>query len=349
MLAQVTHILGLTQVRRTRMLPVAGRVLVQVGQRVNASDVVAEAELATRHMLLDIRRSLNIERLDEVQETIIRHEGERVQAGDVIAETGGIFSRILRAPANGRVVMISSGRVLLEVETKRIQAQAGISGVVVDMYPERGVAIENHGALVQGAWGNGHIGEGMMVASMDAPGVELTRSALEVSLRGAVVVSCICNDAEVLRIANDLPLRGLVLSSMPSELIDLASSLEIPIMVLEGFGKIPMNEAAFKLLSTSEKRDVAINTNFNLSAGDRPELFVPLPSLGQSAPEMTYFAPNQTVRIQGDPYRGKIGVIAQIRPGLTILPNGVRAPAADVRLEKETQVIIPLANLEVIQ
>ncbi|MBI4927924.1 MAG: hypothetical protein HY835_09165 [Anaerolineae bacterium] len=350
MLAQVTHILGLAGVRRVRMLPVAGRVLVSTGQRVHAGDVVAETQAATRHILLDVRRSLNFQRVADAERAIQQHEGERVQKGDVIAETGGMFSRIVRAPDDGQIVTISGGRVLLAVESKPQQIFAGINGVVTDVYPERGAAIEGSGGLIQGAWGNGGmVGEGLMVTLLKAPEDELKRTDMEVSLRGAIVVAGYCGDAEVLRIAATLPLRGLVLASMTSELIPVAQGMEFPIMVLEGFGRVPMNGAAFRLLSTSDKRDVSIYSAFNPAGGERPELFIPLPSNGEMAQDTAYFAPGKAVRIQGDPYRGKTGVITQVRPGMTVLPNGIRAPAADVRLEQETQVIIPLANLEILE
>ncbi|HMN62220.1 MAG TPA: hypothetical protein PJ988_17765, partial [Anaerolinea sp.] len=170
MLAKVTHISGLANVRRTRILPVNGRVLVSPGQRVHASDVLAETNNATRHVLLDVRRWLGYARVDEAQRTIIRQEGEKVQKGDIIAETGGLFSRIVRAPDDGQVVTISAGRVLLEVESQPVQILAGISGVVTDLIPERGATVEGNGALIQGVWGNGpFVGEGLMVILLKTP------------------------------------------------------------------------------------------------------------------------------------------------------------------------------------
>lgn len=349
MLAQVTHILGLTSVRRVRLLPVSGRVLVSPGQSVHASDVIAEADAAVRHQLLDVRRGLGLARVDETHRAIVRKEGERVEEGDIIAETGGLFSRIVRAPAAGKIVTIAGGRVLLQVESRPLRVYAGISGVVSEIYPERGAAIESSGGLIQGAWGNGpFMGEGMLVVQLKAPDEEIKISQLEVSLRGSIVVAGHCADAEVLRFAAQLPLRGLVLTSMPSELIAVARGLDLPILLLEGFGRVAMNELAYRLLTTSDQREASIHAAFNPAAGERPELFIPLPSIGQPAPETAYFAPNQTVRLQGEPYRGRVGTIGQVFPGLTVLPNGLRAPAAEVRLEQDTQVIVPLANLEVI-
>ena len=349
MLASVNHILGLTNIQRRRYLPINGSVLVRVGQKVSATDVVAEAQIATRHMLLDIRRSMGGATSAEADRSIVRQEGEKLQPGDVIAEGKGMFSRVVRAPIACKIAMIAGGRVLLEVESKPLQVQAGLPGVVTELIPERGVVIEANGALIQGAWGNGRIGEGLMIPILHSPDEEMTSESLEVSLRGSIVVAGHCSQVKALRAAADLFLNGLVLASITSDLLLIAARMEYPIMVLEGFGRIPMNDAAYQLITTSEKRDAAINTAFNPSFGTHPELILPLPAYGEAAISTTTFAPNQTVRIQGDPYQGKIGVLVQIRPGLTVLPNGLRAPAADVRLEKDIQVTIPLANLEVIE
>jgi hypothetical protein len=349
MLAPVNHILGLTNIRRTRLLPVSGNVLVRVGQRVNASDVIAEAQVATRHVLLDVRRAMGGTTAAAAEKTIVRAEGDKLQQGDIIAETGGVFARILRAPANGTIAMIAGGRVLLAVETQPLQLLATIPGVVTDLHPERGATIETNGALIQGAWGNGRVAEGLMIPLLSSPDAELTSEMLEVSLRGAVVIGGHCRSAAVLRAGAELPLRGLVLASMTADLLALAAGLDYPIVVLEGFGRVPLNDVAYQLVTTSEKRDASLNAVFNPPMGEKPELILPLPAQGQPSAATTYFAPNQSVRIQGDPYRGKIGVIVQIRPGLTVLPNGLRAQAADVRLDRDSAVTVPLANLEVIE
>jgi len=44
-----------------------------------------------------------------------------------------------------------------------------------------------------------------------------------------------------------------------------------------------------------------------------------------------------------------VGVISEIRPGQTRLLSGLSAPGADVRLENNDLVTIPLANLDVLE
>jgi len=349
MLAPVTHILPLTSIRRLRSLPVPGRVLVRAGQKVNASDVIAQATAPSGHHVLDIRRGLGIPQAAAAERCIVRQVGDKLEKGDVIAESGGLFSRIIRTPMDGEIISISGGQILLRTQTSDLEVRAGFAGTVSDIIKDQGAIIETSGALIQGVWGNGLTDSGMLLLVSNSPDEEINRQQIEVSMRGAIIMGGYCSSADVLRAGADLQLRGMVLSSMASELVPVAASLKYPVLIIEGFGRTPLNDAAYRLLITSEKRDVSISAALNPPAGERPELIIPLPAIGQSAPETDYFAPNQIVRIQGAPYAGKMGTLVQVRPGLFTLPNGLKVPAADIQLDSDTRVTVPLANLEVIE
>jgi hypothetical protein len=43
-----------------------------------------------------------------------------------------------------------------------------------------------------------------------------------------------------------------------------------------------------------------------------------------------------------------IGVIVAVKSGLTLLPSGLRAPAAEIKLENGETLVAPLVNLEVV-
>ncbi|MBM4426349.1 MAG: hypothetical protein FJ031_03830, partial [Chloroflexi bacterium] len=60
MLAPVHHVVGLTSIVRERVLPVAGKVVVRLQQKVSAGDVVAETRWAREHVMLDVARVLGI-------------------------------------------------------------------------------------------------------------------------------------------------------------------------------------------------------------------------------------------------------------------------------------------------
>ena len=114
---------------------------------------------------------------------------------------------------------------------------------------------------------------------------------------------------------------------------------------------MPMNSAAFRLLSTNAKRDVTVNAEvFDRYSGARPEVIITLPISSEppASREVETFAPGLQVRMRRPPAMGLIGVISAIKPGLTTLPSGLHAHAADVKLENGETVVVPLVNLEVV-
>lgn len=110
MILPAHHILPLAHLRRLRLLNGKGRVLVRPGQMVEATDVIAEAPAPGQHLLLDVRKALGVQRVSEAERLIERQVGERVEKGDILAQTRGLFARILRAPVAGQVVAIYKGR-----------------------------------------------------------------------------------------------------------------------------------------------------------------------------------------------------------------------------------------------
>jgi hypothetical protein len=311
---------------------------------------VAEGRKLGQHILIDIRRALGIARAPEAEKLIERNEGEKIQAGDVLAQTRGLLARVVRSPVDGEVVAIHNGRVLIEVPGEYIRLAAGFAGVVGEVVPERGVVLETHGALIQGIWGNDRFDQGMLLMVATSPGDELTAAKLDVGMRGAVAVCGPCSDPAVLSMAETLPLRGLILSSMSPDLIAQASALQVPVIVVEGFGKIPYDSVTYKILTTSEKRDACAKASArNPYSGEVPEVILPLPAEGTEPAATTEFKPGKVVRVIGLPEPVRVGVISQIRPGSTRLMSGVSAPAADVRLENNDLITVPLANLDVLE
>lgn len=350
MLAPVTHVLALTTVLRERLLPVPGTVSVRINQRVSATDVVAEAHWAREHVLLDVARKLGLSAT--AADRLLRCKvGDELTANALVATGSGLFPREVRTPREGRVVAAGAGQVLIEVGEVNVQLRAGLPGLVTQIIPERGVIIQTSGALIQGVWGNGRIEMGLMVNLMEKPDAVFETSQLDVSLRGSVILGGHCRDAETLEAAAELPVRGLILSSITPALIPTAMKMRYPIVVTEGFGALPMNAMAYRLLTTNAKREATVNAEaFDRYSGARPEVIIPLP-ISQEPPipdDVTSFAAGQQVRLRAAPHRGQVGSLTTVRPGLSTLPSGLRTPCADVRLESGELVLVPLANLEVV-
>ena len=350
MQAPVTHILPITTIRRERLLPVPGKVVVRKGQKVSATDVVAEAKVAPEQMLLDIARGLGLPPR-EADEYLQCQAGTTVAEGDVLAGPVGITKRVVRAPKNGRVIVAGEGQILLELESPPYELKAGAPGMVVDLIGEQGVIIETGGALIQGVWGNGKIDFGLMLSLARSPDDMLKADRLDVSFRGSVILAGCCNDPLVIKTGGELPLRGMILGSIDPQLLRMAAKARFPILVLDGVGQRGISSTAYKLLTTNEKREVTVNAEpWDRFTGKRPELIIPLPA-SADAPilrEITEFALGQKVMIVRAPFTGLIGTLTNLPPGFSVLPNGVKTQVAEIDLEGGDNVVVPLANLEVL-
>lgn len=350
MRASVHHIIGFTSIVRERVLQTPGTVLVRLNQKVSPGDVVAETSWAREHILLNVARALGVS--PAMADRLIKCKvDDRLAPGTEIAVGRGLFPRRVTAPREGRVAALGDGQVLMEAGEAKIELRAGISGTVIEIIPKRGAVIQTSGALAQGVWGNGRIDSGLLANLTDQPDSVLTAGRLDVSMRGFVILGGMIKDADVLKSAADLPVRGLILSSLSPSLIPHAREMRYPIVVTDGFGSLPMNSAAYKLLSTNVKREVTVNAQArDRYSGDRPEIIIPLPVTSDApAPrEGVTFAAGLQVRMKRPPAMGMIGSIESLKPGLTTLPSGLRALAAEVKLENGETVIAPLINLEVV-
>lgn len=349
MLAPVTHILPTTTVVRLRLLPIPGQVMAKVGQKVAPGDVIAEASIAREHVLVEVARQLRLP--SKAADKLLKvKRGEQIAKNGLIAEGRGMFGGDVLAPVEGRVIAAGGGKVLIETRAIPFELRAGISGTVSQVLERRGVIIRAVGGLIQGVWGNGRVDSGELFNLTEKPDDQLTPDKLDVSRRGYVIIGGHLNDEKALRIAADLPVRALILPSMSVQLIALAQQMKFPILLTEGFGRRPMNSTAYKLLSTNVgRREVSVNAELDRLSGQLPEVVIPLPLTEPPEPKETdTLAPGQIVRLRRAPRAGAVGTLNALRPGLTQLPNGVRAPAADVRLENGETVIVPLVNLEIL-
>ncbi len=348
--APVHHILPLTTIVRERLLPVNGKVLARLNQRVSSTDVVAEATWSREHVFLDVSRTLNLS--PDAADKLIRCKvNDRLPAGTVIARSRGLVPKIVKTPVEGRVVAAGGGQVLIESGESRMELRAGISGNVINVIPDRGVVIQTAGALVQGVWGNGRVDTGVMINLAEKPDTVLTANRLDVSMRGSVIIAGQIKDAETLQAAAELPVRGLIAASMFPSLLNAARNMRYPIVLTDGFGAMSMNSAAYKLITTNVKREATLNAEvFDRYSGARPEVIIPLPVSSEPlAPaDVETFAAGQTVRLRRPPALGMIGTITSLRPGLTTFPSGLRAAAANIKLENGEQLLVPLVNLEVV-
>lgn len=350
-LPQVLHVLPLTTIRRQRTLPVPGRVTVELNQRVRPRDVIAEAEITPRHEFIDVASTLGIDPR-EVSRYLTKERDERVDKGEVIAGPVGITRRTVRAPEDGRIVAIAEGRVLFEIRSDPLLLRAGIPGEVVATDGLTSVSIETTGALIQGIWGNNCQDFGVMRIIGEGPRDRLLTDQLDTGLRGAILIAGICDHPAPLYQARDLALRGLILGGLSAELIPVAEQLPYPVVILEGFGSIPISPPVYELISTSRGREAALDGHMSDSFdAQRPEIIIPLPVVNPvDLPEdLIPLKPGIRVRVTRAPYQGMVGLVERILPQAVSYPNGILTQSAVVDLDVFGRTNVPLANLEILQ
>ncbi|HEY62897.1 MAG TPA: hypothetical protein G4N95_09640 [Anaerolineae bacterium] len=350
MLAQIKHILPKTLIQRERTLPATGDVVVRQGQYVEPLDIIAETDMKQEHLLIDVARGLGLSPT-QADQMIQREVGEEIIEGDIIAGPVGIARRVVRSPVTGKIVLLGEGQILLELDSPIYELHAGLSGKVTSLIPGRGAVIETTGALIQGVWGNDRIDFGLLQSKIKSTTDKLILDHIDVSLRGSIIVGGYCDDPTILKKGADIPLRGLILASMSSRLIPIAKKVRYPIIVLEGFGALPMNDINLNILTQNVGREVSINAESpERINGKFPEIVIPLSEMGDEEPPITdlEYQPGQVVLIVREPAARQIAKIKTVYPEPRPLASGITAPAADVMLSYDTVIRVPLVNLEVI-
>ena len=98
-------------------------------------------------------------------------------------------------------------------------------------------------------------------------------------------------------------------------------------------------------------REVAVNAEaWNRISNTRPEVVVSVPegTFPEVPTEMASFAIGQTVRVVRAPYKSAVGTLVNLAQSQSVLPSGLRALTAEVRLMSGDSTQVPLANLEII-
>lgn len=357
-----------TTLRRARRLPLKGRVVVSEGDRIEPDTVVARAEIPGILRTVRAAERLGIDP-DELSQALLVSAGDAVGAGELLAESRaffGLFRSECRSPVCGIVELISAvtGHVSIRESPSPIEIVAYVSGRVAEVMPGEGIVVETRGALVQGIFGVGSERQGRLRMAVSAANEVLDAGAIGPEMAGEILVGGANLTAAALRRAAEVGVAGLVVGAIvDQDLIDFLGydigvaitgheKINLTLILTEGFGSIPMAQRTFALLQSLEGQAASMNGATQIRAGViRPEVIVPRPgdaSLPTPA-ENHDLGIGTPIRLIREPYFGLLGIVAALPTELVRIPTGAEVRVLEATLATSERVVVPRANVEIIQ
>ena len=346
-----TRMLPLARIRRERTLPTRGEVIVSVGSRLGALDVVARSHAAGHLRPVPLARYMHVTE-QTLPKYMVKQVGEEIQPREIIAskpEWFGTLRRVYRAPGAGYIVALQGSWLAMNLADAPFELIALYRGSVVSVMPRLGVVIEATGALVQGVWGIGREGYGVLKKLVDAQDAILTGDKIDVNARGAILLAGAGITEEALQRAVQEHVAGLIVGGLSLRLKELLATLTLPTLVTEGLGEHAMPAPIFELLAAHSGDEALINTR----TGARPEVFIPAlltGGAGETAvpPSALVAEIGAPVRIVAGPRFGEIGKIAEVPTMPRTLESGMSVWGAEIELGQSSHVFVPWENLELI-
>lgn len=356
--------------RKERILPLKGNVLVKKGDKVKADDFVAETLLPGKVVPFNLANKLGVDPKFMTDYIKIK-EGDQLKKGSVLAETKGffgLFKSIVKSPIEGEVESISTltGQLLLREPRIPIQVRAFMDGLVVKVMENEGVVIENKSSYIQGIFGLGGETNGEIKVLADSPDAVLDAAKIDESCKNKIIVCGAIAPLSIIKKAQKIGVAGIITGGIDDQdLKDLLGydigvaitgheDIGLTIVVTEGFGKINMANKTYELLKQFEGHNASIHGFTQIRAGVmRPEIIIPIQfeekDLEVQEAKMSELLIGTTIRVIRQPNFGKIGKVTGLPEQLTKVESETLVRILEAELEDGQKVTIPRANVEVIE
>lgn len=355
-------------VRKRRILPLKGEVLVKVGDQVNPDDVVARTFLPGEVVPINVANKLGVPP-EDVKLAMKMNEGDPIKKGDILAETKSlfIFTSTCNATIDGTIESISAitGQLLQRGHPARVEVKAYVSGTVTEVIPEEGVVIDCSGAFVQGIFGIGGETNGDIKVAVSDHTAILSDDLITEDFRDKIIIGGSLVTAKAMRKSIKVGARGIVVGGFDDkDLRDFLGydigvaitgneQLGLTLVVTEGFGQIDMACRTFDLLKAHEGEMACINGATQIRAGViRPEVVVPTNTkFDDTSGDETIegLKIGSPVRVIRHPHFGSLGDVVELPSQLHKLESESMARVLKVKFESGDTAIIPRANVEMIE
>lgn len=361
---------SIEQVRKERVLPIEGEVLVEVGAEVDYNSIMARTEIPGDAEILNVTEILGVDPAD-IFEYSLKKEGDSFEKGELLAKNvafWGLVKNFVYAPFSGKIESVSglTGQMILRHSNIPLEINAYIKGHVVGLLPKKGAIVETTAAFIQGIFGFGGENHGEITIAVKSPEELLTADRLGPEHEGKVVVGGSGVTSEAYKKALNLGVKGIVVGGLDVEdLIEILGedigvaitgeeNIDITVIATEGFGALPISQRTFNLLKNMEGRMSSINGATQIRAGVlRPEIIIPYDNPDEIKGVKEEFSDGMVVgsliRIIRAPYFGEIAKVHDLPINLQRVESGSKVRVIELELEDGQIVTVPRANVEIIE
>ncbi len=356
-------------IRKTRRLPLLGKVLVEQGKAVSPDTIVATTSIPGNPQTVNVANILGVEP-EDILDFMKKKEGDSIKKGETLAFYSsffGLFKHDAPSPVDGTVEMISTvtGQVTLREPPIPVQVDAYVDGMVEEIIPNEGVVIKTEGAFVQGIFGVGGETQGIVRVAVDDPNDILEENCIRDDDDGKVLIGGSLVTAAAIQKAGRVGAKGIVVGGViDTDLIaylchDIGVAItgheDVPVTVIitEGFGRMRMADKTFNLFKDIAGFKASINGATQIRAGVmRPEIIVPGYQAKGKLDEHDLsegLVPGTPLRIIREPYFGRLAEVVDLPPELQVIESEAKVRILRAKLEDGTIVVVPRANVEIIE
>jgi hypothetical protein len=367
---------ALVLVRKRRVLPLAGEVIVKENEIVQPDTVVARTYIPGIPVAVNVAEKFGLDpAMDNITYYLKKKAGDKIKQEEVLARSSslfGLFKKEVLSPIEGVVENISdlTGLVVLREPPIPIELKAYIPGQVAEIMSKDGCIVETPAAFIQGIFGIGGETHGeLKVVETTSTMVE---SDITTAMKGTIIVAPNSIDISALHKAAQVEVAGVVTSCIDEkELTEFmgyeigvaitgAEEIGLTLIITEGFGNdLPMSMNTLKILKDFDGKLACINGATQIRAGVlRPEVIIPREAksdetmIGYDVEDTEAVSeglkPGILIRIIREPYFGAIGNVTSLPPELQVVETGSTVRILEAKLEDGRQVIVPRANVEII-
>ena len=358
-----------TLISKTRRLPILGDVFVKEGEIVNHDLILAKAELSGDPEIIKASQLLGVEPGD-LPRYLHKSIGEDIEEGEIIASYTSFFGLIKKRVESTKTGTLESlsevtGQIIIRGSPIPVEVDAYIPGKIVNVLPKEGATIETNAAFIQGIFGIGGEEHGRIRISVESSDDILNVDVINPEDKGAILVGGSLVTLDAINKCVEVGVSCIVVGGIRHEDLTLFTKEEVGVaitgqeqlgvvlIITEGFGKMRMSQATFDLLKSFEGFNASVNGETQIRAGVlRPEIIIPHEEVDEdgSGEELTLgMVPGTLVRIISQPYFGAIGELVRLPVDLQQLESESHVRVLDVKLNDNTIVTVPRANVEIIE